>query len=137
MQFPIRTQVVTTTGVEFFASLQEAWSWLERMPDLDPGESSQRQKRHPRSRRRRPTVGPGSPTAAEAQEERQRMVAEVASLGDSPLSNMSPAREMSREQTDSDNESAASTHLSVILPVVTPSTSDELIYTNTSLLQRY
>ncbi|KAJ1099869.1 hypothetical protein NDU88_004963 [Pleurodeles waltl] len=127
--FLARLWVVTTTGVEFFANPQEAWSWLERMPDLDPGELFQRRKRkrRPRSQWRRRTVGPGPPTAEEAQEEWQRVVATVDSMEDSPLCNMSPARETSREQMDSHNESAASTHLSVILPVVTLGTADELI----------
>ncbi|KAJ1097642.1 hypothetical protein NDU88_002759 [Pleurodeles waltl] len=126
MQFPTQLWVVTTIGVEFFANPQKAWSWLERIPDLDPGESSQRRKRkrHPRSRWRRPTVGPGPPTVEEAQEERQKVVVAVALMGDSLLSNMLPARETSREQMDSDKESAASTHSSVILLVVTPGTAD-------------
>ncbi|KAJ1154002.1 hypothetical protein NDU88_006759 [Pleurodeles waltl] len=129
MQFPARLLVVTTTGMEFFATPQEAWSWLECMPDLDPAESSQRRKRkrRPRSHQRRPTVGAGPPTAEEVQEEWQRVVAAVALMGDSSLSNMSPSRETSREQTDLANESAASTHSSVILWVVTPGTADELI----------
>ncbi|KAJ1096610.1 hypothetical protein NDU88_001745 [Pleurodeles waltl] len=79
------------------------------------------------TRRRLSTTGPGPLTAEEAQEERQRVVAAVALMRDSSLSNLSPAREMIKEQTDSDSESVASTHSSVILPVVTPGTSDELI----------
>ncbi|KAJ1100798.1 hypothetical protein NDU88_005873 [Pleurodeles waltl] len=129
MHFPARLGVVTQIGVEFFTTPQEAWVWLERMPDLYPGGPFQRwkRKRRLRSHRRQSTARPGPPTAQEVQEEWQRVVAAVALMGDSSLSNMSPAQELSREQTESDSESAASTHSSVIFPVVTPGTADELI----------
>ncbi|KAJ1156568.1 hypothetical protein NDU88_009286 [Pleurodeles waltl] len=67
------------------------------------------------------------PTAEEAQEEPQRVVAAVTSLGGSSLSTMSPNKGVSGEQSDSDNDSLTSSRSSIVLPAVNPGTADELI----------
>ncbi|KAJ1164037.1 hypothetical protein NDU88_004484 [Pleurodeles waltl] len=129
MQFPAQLRVVAPMGVEFFNSPQEVWSWLDLLPNLAPSGPSQHRKRklRPRSNQRVLSARINPPTAEEVQEERQWVVAAVASLGGSSLSNMSPTREVSGEQTDSDNDSLASSHSSVVLPAVTPGTANERI----------
>ncbi|KAJ1162036.1 hypothetical protein NDU88_002515 [Pleurodeles waltl] len=96
---------------------------------MDLGSPSRRHKRKRRlhSRQRQSSTKTGPPTAEDPQEDEQRVVAAVASMGGSSLSNMSPTREMSKEQTESDSKSTASAHSSMLLPVVTLGTADELM----------
>ncbi|KAJ1114853.1 hypothetical protein NDU88_003083 [Pleurodeles waltl] len=101
MQFSARLQVDIQAVVEFFTTPQEAWSWLEHLPNSGPSSPSQRQKRYccPRSHWRQPSPRIKLPTAEDSEEEQQRVVAAVASLGGPSLSTMSPSRRATEEQT--------------------------------------
>ncbi|KAJ1104585.1 hypothetical protein NDU88_001995 [Pleurodeles waltl] len=61
MQFPDLLRVITLSGVQFFLTPQEAWSWEECRPGLRPSgeQHTRKRKRCALSRRR------GSPTAEE------------------------------------------------------------------------
>ncbi|KAJ1213408.1 hypothetical protein NDU88_001045 [Pleurodeles waltl] len=89
-----------------------------------------KRKRRPRSRRRQPSHKIDPPTPKEAQEERQRVMAAVALLGRPPEASSStvPSNlQRDDEHSDSDSETATSAQPSIVLPVVTPNTADELI----------
>ncbi|KAJ1210920.1 hypothetical protein NDU88_006282 [Pleurodeles waltl] len=89
------------------------------------GPSQRQRKCRPQSHKKQPSARIDPPTAEEAQEERQRVVAVVASPGGSPLSTMSLTRWVSGEQMDSDNETTTSAHSSMVLLAVTQRTVDE------------
>ncbi|KAJ1115672.1 hypothetical protein NDU88_003894 [Pleurodeles waltl] len=126
-----RRRMITPSGVEFFSDLEEAWAWLESRLDSDPNTMSHHHKknRRPRLRRRQLSHRIDPPTPKDAQEERQWLMAAVAQLGGtSDGSDMASPSNLQKEdeQSDSDGETATSTQSSVVLPVVTPGTADEL-----------
>ncbi|KAJ1199772.1 hypothetical protein NDU88_003605 [Pleurodeles waltl] len=131
MLFPARLRVVTLTGT-VFSTPEDAWSWLESQttPDLTNNVQQDKKLRRTRSRRRQVTQRSDPPKPDEVRKEIRRVVEGVAMLGGrargtniaSPLSS-----QKGDNYSDSDNGTEISTHSSIILPMITPGTSDEII----------
>ncbi|KAJ1154481.1 hypothetical protein NDU88_007233 [Pleurodeles waltl] len=82
MQFLTLLRVITPIGVQFFLTLQEAWSWAECKLGLDPSgeQHAGKRKRRARSWRRGRSVMHGSPTAEKVQQGKLKAVEEGASI---------------------------------------------------------
>ncbi|KAJ1155581.1 hypothetical protein NDU88_008310 [Pleurodeles waltl] len=111
---------------------EETWTWVEArstsLLSADPQHGARR--RHPKSGTRRTTYRSDPPTAEKTQKERrQAMEAAAMTGGGAGRSEASSPQSTQREDEHlgSDNETMTSSRSSVLLPMVTPGTADEII----------
>ncbi|KAJ1177096.1 hypothetical protein NDU88_002358 [Pleurodeles waltl] len=132
MLFPARLRMVTPTGTMFFSTPEDAWSWLESQttPDLTNNAQQDKKLRCTRSRGRQITQRSDPPNPDEVRKERRRVVEAVAMLGGrARRSNIASPSSSQKgdDHSDSDNGTQISTQSSIIMPMITPGTSDEII----------
>ncbi|KAJ1083002.1 hypothetical protein NDU88_003163 [Pleurodeles waltl] len=132
MQFPARLRVVAPSGTELYSTPVETWAWLESRLTSEPNANPQHRvkRRRPRPTRHQPTYRRDPLTMDEALNERRQAMEAAARIGGATRrSAITPPRSPQKEDehSDSDSETAMSTHASILLPMITPGTADEII----------
>ncbi|KAJ1135348.1 hypothetical protein NDU88_001788 [Pleurodeles waltl] len=107
---------------------QEIWDWQDQQPQVDPERKQWTDcPQCHRLKSKGPSRSVAMPSAEEMQQERQRAMAAVASLGGGRTSFMSIENDEGKQDMESNGESSSSTAPRIDMPAVTPGTSDDII----------
>ncbi|KAJ1155832.1 hypothetical protein NDU88_008557 [Pleurodeles waltl] len=129
MQYPTRLRVITPEGAKFFQSPAEIWSWIKQQLQARPsGESRPRPGRR-KSQHRWSTIPnvPITPSPKEKHHVGQSVVEAVALMSSSGSGQSSALWGLGEKGSDLDHNSSISETPSIVPPVVTPRSADELI----------